>query len=261
VSVTLEAASKEAKQVVPQAIPGGADKTVPPPVPAVVTARAYWIRVNVAVTVWAASIVTIHVVPVEAVHPVQPANVDVGSGAAVSVTLVPASNGAEQVEPQLMAPDEEVTVPLPVPVLVTVRAYGMRVNEAVTPLAAVIGMVQAPVPVQAAPAQPVNMDMESGTAESVTLEAASNTAEQVAPQSIPSGDDVTVPSPVPVLVTSRAYWIFVNEAVTVLAAVIVTVQVVPVEDVHPVQPTNVDVGSGAGMSVTLVAASNKAEQV
>jgi hypothetical protein len=79
--------------------------------------------VNVAVTAWAASIVTVQVVLVKNRHPVQLVNVDVASGAAVSVTSVAASNSPEQVGPQVMTPDAEVTVPPPVPVFVTSRGY------------------------------------------------------------------------------------------------------------------------------------------
>ncbi len=80
-------------------------------------------RVNVAVTAFAAVMVTVQVVAVEEPAPDQPVNVDVESGAAASVTLDAASKGAEPAEPQLMIPDVEVTTPPPVPVLVTVRAY------------------------------------------------------------------------------------------------------------------------------------------
>ncbi len=80
-------------------------------------------RVNVAVTDFAAVMVTVQVVAVEDVHPVQPVNMDVASGAAVSVTLDAASKGAEQTAPQLMVPGAEETVPPPVPLFVTVRAY------------------------------------------------------------------------------------------------------------------------------------------
>ena len=73
-----------------------------------------------------------------------------------------------------------------------------------TDLAASIVTVQVPVPVHA-PLQPMKLDVPSGVAVNVTTAPASKDAEQVAPQVIPSGLDVTVPPPVPVLDTLRAY--------------------------------------------------------
>ena len=76
--------------------------------------------VNVAVTEAAALIVTVQFpVPVHA--PLQPVNVEVASGAAVNVTTVPASYDALQVAPQVIPAGLEVTVPLPVPLVVTVK--------------------------------------------------------------------------------------------------------------------------------------------
>jgi hypothetical protein len=78
-----------ALQVEPQLMPPLSLVTVPPPVPALVTVRAYCTRVKVAVTDRAASMVTLHApVPVQA--PDQPAKVDVASGTAVNATTVPA---------------------------------------------------------------------------------------------------------------------------------------------------------------------------
>src|SRR5437899_2858783 len=62
--------------------------------------------------------------------------------------------------------------------------------------------VQVPVPVQA-PLQPVNVEPASAVAVSVTVVPCENEAEQVAPQSIPVGELVTVPEPVPDFVTVR----------------------------------------------------------
>jgi hypothetical protein len=58
-------------------------------------------------------------VPVHA--PLQPVNVEPVAGAAVRVTLVPELKLALHVAPQLMPAGDEVTVPLPVPALPTVR--------------------------------------------------------------------------------------------------------------------------------------------
>jgi 4-hydroxy-L-threonine phosphate dehydrogenase PdxA len=161
--------------------------------------------VKAAVTALAAVIETVHAVAVEDAHPVQPAKVEVASGAAVRVTLELASKEAEQVAPQAMPAGVDETVPPPVPVLVTVRVYGIRVKVAVTVCAASIGTVHVPVPGHAAPVQPANVDVASGVGVSLTLEPASNEVEHVAPQAIPGGDDETVPPPVPALMTSKVY--------------------------------------------------------
>jgi hypothetical protein len=57
-------------------------------------------------------------VPLQA--PVQPAKVELGAGAAVSVTAVPAAKPATQAVPQLIPAGLLVTLPVPVPEAVTV---------------------------------------------------------------------------------------------------------------------------------------------
>ena len=54
--------------------------------------------------------------------PLQPAKVEPLSAVAVSVTLVPAAKLALQLEPQLTPVGEEVIIPLPMPVFVTLSA-------------------------------------------------------------------------------------------------------------------------------------------
>jgi hypothetical protein len=78
------------------------------------------------------------------------------------------------------------------------------VNVAVTEWTVSIVTAQLPIPPHAPP-QPVKVDVPSGVAVNVTSVPTLNAAEHVAPQSIPTGDEVTDPSPVPVLVTLRAY--------------------------------------------------------
>src|SRR4051794_19682702 len=70
-------------------------------------------------TLWSEPIVTWQL-PVPEHAPVHPLNVTPAPGAAVSVTGAPALNVAEHVAGQLMPTGEEVTVPVPVPVLLTV---------------------------------------------------------------------------------------------------------------------------------------------
>ena len=57
-------------------------------------------------------------VPLQA--PVQPAKVELGAGAAVSVTAVPAANPAAQAVPQLIPDGALEILPVPVPDGVTV---------------------------------------------------------------------------------------------------------------------------------------------
>ena len=76
---------------------------------------------NVAVTVAAALSVTAQVpVPVQ-LPPLQPVKVEPAAGVAVRVIAVPLANDAVHVAPQEMPAGLLVTVPLPAPVLETVR--------------------------------------------------------------------------------------------------------------------------------------------
>ena len=83
---------------------------------------------KIAVTLFAASIVMVQA-PVPAQSPDHLVNVLPVSGVAVRVTEVPVAIEAEQVEPQLIPPGEEVTVPVPVLDLVTKRAIESMVTD------------------------------------------------------------------------------------------------------------------------------------
>jgi hypothetical protein len=80
-----------------------------------------WICVNVADTVCAELMVSRHVCFPEQPPP-HPAKMDPEAGAAVRVTTAPLLKFAEQVTPQLIDPSLLVTVPDPVPCLVTVSS-------------------------------------------------------------------------------------------------------------------------------------------
>src|SRR5688572_20993352 len=100
-----------------------------------------------------------------------------------------------------------ITAPTPYEPLtvddVTLTTVGDGFSKAaLTVRAALIVTTQEPVPVHA-PLQPVNVLPVPGFAESVTGVLKSYTAEQVAPQLIPEGLLVTVPRPVPDLVTVK----------------------------------------------------------
>lgn len=72
-----------------------------------------------AVTAEAAFIVTVHVPVPEHPAPVHPPKMEPLAGAGVRVTKVPAEYCSEQSVPQSIPPGDEVTVPLPVPDLLT----------------------------------------------------------------------------------------------------------------------------------------------
>ena len=99
-------------------MPAGVLETEPVPVPALLTVSVRSAS-KLAVTVVLAIRVTTQVPVPEHPPPVQPVNVEPASGVAVSVTVVPLVNVAEQVAPQVMPAGALKTDPVPVPVLVT----------------------------------------------------------------------------------------------------------------------------------------------
>ena len=110
-----------AVQVPGQLMPALAPVTVPVPEPPRSIVTRYCAVLNVAVTVVAASSVTVQVpVPVQP-PPAQPANSAPVSGVAVSVTISPIANAAEHCAPQLMPPGFDVTAPVDVPSRTIVR--------------------------------------------------------------------------------------------------------------------------------------------
>jgi len=156
----------------------------------------------VAVTVVEALRVTVHVPMPEQPPPLQPPKVEPAAGAAVSVTAVPLAKLAAQVGPQLMPAGLLVTVPAPAAALETVSMRA-GVKVAVTVVAAESVTVQAPVPEHPPPVQPLKVEPPAGAAVSVTAVPLVKLAAQVAPQSMPAGELVTVPLPVPAGVTVR----------------------------------------------------------
>ena len=122
VSAALVPCANGALHVAPQLIPAGTLKTVPVPVPVLLTESVKFVvggpGVNVAVTEVLADSVT-EQEPVPEQDPPHPENVEPESGMAVSATLVPCANGALHVAPQLIPAGALETVPVPVPVLLT----------------------------------------------------------------------------------------------------------------------------------------------
>src|SRR5438093_1599836 len=242
-------------------MPAGELVTVPLPVPTSLTVSAKVGRLKVAVTVVAAETETTHDPVREHPPPLQPLKVEPAAGVAVSVTAVPLARLAEQVAPQVMPAGELVTVPLPLPALLTVSAKLGRLKVAVTVVAAETVTTQVPVPEHPPPLQPLKVEPAAGLAVSVTAVPLVKLAEQVAPQVIPAGKLVTVPLPVPAGVTVRVKVWSAKVAVTVVAVHTVTWQVPVPEHPPPLQPLKVEPAAGLAVSVTAVPLVKLAEQV
>src|SRR2546425_681738 len=159
------------------------------------------VTLNVAVTTVAPTRVTVQAAVPEQLPPLQPANTEPPSGITVSVTTVPLTKLAEQLEPQLMPAGVLVTVPMPALETVSVKVWSVKV--AVIVVAAEIVTVQVPVPVHSPPLQPVKAEPASGVAVSVTTVPSIKSDAHVLPHEIPSVDDVTLPLPVPCFSTVR----------------------------------------------------------
>ena len=181
--------------VVGQKIPGGELDTIPPPEPALVTVSVRLATAaNVAVTLLAASIVTMHpAVPLQA--PPQPEKVLVASAVAVSVTTLPWAKIALQTLPQVIPAGALVTVPVPFPEVRTSRVWVTAAKVALTDLAAVMVTTQPALPLQSPP-QLTKLAPAAGVAVSVTTVPWSYDAVQLRPQLIPPDELVTVPGPV-----------------------------------------------------------------
>src|SRR3954469_8511181 len=119
-------------------MPTGLDVTVPAPLPGLVTASRIVSSVSLAATLVAPVIVVVQVRPVPVQPPVQPSNLEPVAGVAVKVTAWPKLKPALHVAPQLIPAGTDVTVPAPLPGLVTVSRNGSSVNVAATLIAAVI---------------------------------------------------------------------------------------------------------------------------
>jgi len=212
--------------------------------------NAFGLVLNVALAARAAVIESVQVVAVPVQAPLQPAKSELPAGAGVKVTMVPLMNEEEQVAPQSMPAGELVTVPLPVPALVTVNVNDGSENVAVADRAALIATVHvAAVPVQL-PVQPPKIEPPDDAAVSVTEVPLVYEAEHVVPQLMPAGELVTVPLPLPDLVTVRVNVGAVKVAVTDVAVLTVTVQAPVPEQPPPLQPANVEPAAAAAVNVT-----------
>ena len=156
-------------QSVPQLIPAGVEVTAPAPVPASATVSAYWLRVNVAVTLRAWFIGTEHA-PLPEHAPAQLVNVEPVAALAVSTTVVPSVKVAVQFAPQLMPAGTEVTVPEPLPGRETASGQFLSVKVAVTEVVPTTVITQVPVPEHPPPLQPLKSELVEELAVSVTIE-------------------------------------------------------------------------------------------
>ena len=262
VRVTVLPLLKFAEQVPAQLIPAGELETEPEPVPAKVTETGNVAGMKLAVTDVIAVIVTVQVVAVpEHPPPLQPAKTDAADvGDSVRVTIVFWKYVSEQVAPQLIAPEDAVTVPEPLPAFDTVRVnVGVAVKLAVV-LTAVLPTVNVQVLVTVAEQAPVQLPNcvapDVGVASSETEVPLSKAAEQVelAAQLIPAGLLATVP-PEPVVTVTRKE-AGTKFALTVVSAPSVTTQVREVpEHPPPLHPANEPArlpDDGVAVSVTAV---------
>jgi hypothetical protein len=212
---------------------------------------------NVAVTAMAALTVTTQV-PVPLHAPPQPPNVEPAAAVAVSVNCAPGVTDSEQSDPHEIPAGALVTVPVPRPFLVTVSVTGMRLNVAVTVVAAFTVTVQPAVPVQA-PLQPANVEPAAGVAVSVNCVPGDTVSEQSLPHEMPAGALVTLPVPLPLRVTVSPTGAGLNVAVTVVAAFTVTAQVlVPLQ--APLHPAKVEPPVPVAVSVNAVPGATVSEQ-
>jgi hypothetical protein len=224
---------------------------------------------NVAVTAVAAVTVTTQVPAPAHPPPLHPANVDPSDGAAVNVTCAPLAKFAEQVVGQLIPAGALVTVPDPVPASATVNAklFVLVLKVAVTVVAAVNVTTHVPVPVHPPPLHPVNVEPSAGLAISVTCVPLAKLAEHVDPQLIPDGLLVTVPDPVPALVTASV------KPLPALKVAVTVTSAVPIGSVQvggfvcglagtqlELNPANIDPSAAVAVNVTLVLSENGARQ-
>ena len=196
-------------------------------------------------------------VPEPVQSPLQPAKVDPAAGVGVRVTVVPEAKAAEQMVPQLIPAGEEVTVPEPVPLVVTVRAPDERLKVALQLL--LPDTVTRPELVQS-PLQPAKVDPAAGLGIRVTTVPTAKGAEQMAPQLMPTGENVTVPEPAPLFVMVRPSETRPKVATQVLSPSIAIVVLAELPVQLPLHPVKLELFAGAAISVTADPGVNGAEQ-
>src|SRR5688500_8723075 len=96
-----------------------------------------------------------------------------------------------------MPPGFDVIAPTPLPATETPRVCCCSANVAVTLVAAVTLTLHSPVPEQPPPDHPTKTDPTPGIAINSTAVPKAYVSEQSAPHTIPTGEDETVPPPLP----------------------------------------------------------------
>jgi hypothetical protein len=233
-------------------IPGRLDVTVPLPVPAVVTVRARDI-VKSGATVESRVRVTVQVGALPLQPPPQRSKTEPASGVAVRATVVFGSKDALHVAPQSIPAGSERTLPRPLPVLVILRTGGsMKAAPTSRSSVSVTVQVGVVVPVQSPPQRSKN-DPGLGVAVRVTELPKSYTCVQALPQSIPGGDEVTLPLPVPPVFTVRVWGTMTGSSVkftdTVRGCVMVSAHTGMVPLQSPPQPLKLEPTAGSGVRV------------
>jgi hypothetical protein len=210
--------------------PPGVVVTLPVDVPVVVPNVKFAPLLNVAVTLSAPLIVTVHVpVPLHCEFPLHPAKLDPDPAVAVNTTCEFALKFATHPSGHVIPVGVLTTVPFPVPASVTVSANVLALNVAVT-LSGPLIVTEHVFPLHSCPGHPPNVLPLPAVAVNVTVVPAAKfaTHTELVPfvQSIPDGLLTTVPVPFPANVTVNAYVeLLLNVAVTLSAALIVTVHV------------------------------------
>lgn len=172
------------------------------PAPIFVTASEIEVIEKVAVTERACVMETVQVVAVPLQAPDHPEKVEPVLGVAESVTEAPTTYGALQLAPQLIPDGLEVTTPVPVPDLATVKVNaGANVAEIV--VSDISEMAHVGEELHGLP-HPVKTEPSKAAAVKVTVKPLANLPEHDTPQSSPAGADVTFPAPLPSRVTARA---------------------------------------------------------
>lgn len=110
----------------------------------------------------------------------------------------------EHIEPQEMPDGALEMVPVPLPNLLTVKAWLMTSNCAVTLRAVDIDTLQVVPEVESHPDQLINVLLVSGAAVRITDASAEKLDEQLEPHVMPAGLLLTTPDPMPALVTVSA---------------------------------------------------------
>jgi len=156
---------------------------------------------------------------------------------------------AAQAAPQEIPFGLLVTVPVPVPSLLTLSVNVWVAKLAVTAFGPSTVTTQFPIPEQT-PLHPAKIEKVAGMAVRVATVPPLKNVLQVAPQEIPAGWLVTRPVPEPSLLIPSANVWTVNVAVTVLALSTVTLQV-PVPEHAPLHPAKTEKAAGVAVRVTL----------